>query len=243
MFFRLIGFLLVGLVGFAQSGGELKQRPEAPANGLSVPPGTHILLSMINTVSSKRAQVGDRIYLETAFPVVANGRILVPQGSWVTGTVTQVIRAARMRGKGGLQVRFDSLTLPNGVSRSFNANPGSSDMRDGQGGSKGGDALIVASTAGTGAAIGSTIGVVRGAPGMGAGVGAGVGAAAGLVGVLLAHGPDAVLSRGATVEMVLDRPLTYEESDLDFRNVPLHSPLGQGSAPTPASRKNIPFSR
>jgi len=34
--------------------------------------------------------------------------------------------------------------------------------------------------------------------------------------VLLSRGPDAVLAKGSTIEMVLDRPLTFTESELNF---------------------------
>ena len=72
----------------------LQQRADTrPVPGAyTVPPGTRILLSMINSVSTKQAQIGDRIYLETAFPVLAGNKIVIPQGSWVTGTVTEVKR-------------------------------------------------------------------------------------------------------------------------------------------------------
>ena len=66
--------------------------------GHTVDQGTHILLSMINSVSTKQAVPGDRIYLETAFPVLSSGRIVIPQGSWVTGTITEVKRPGRVKG-------------------------------------------------------------------------------------------------------------------------------------------------
>src|SRR5579859_1316880 len=97
-------------VAFAQDGLKQRQAPEPSKDAFQVDAGTHILLNMINSVSTKQAVVGDRIYLETAFPVMASNRIVVPQGSWVTGTITYVKRPARVRGRGELQVRFDSLT-------------------------------------------------------------------------------------------------------------------------------------
>src|SRR5579884_4152564 len=119
--------------GQAPSTPGLKQRPEAapPSTGsvYQVPQGTHVLLNMINSVSTKQAQPGDRIYLETAFPVLQEGRIVIPQGSWVTGTVTSVKRPGRVKGRGELQVQFDSLTLPNGVSRNFHSDLGAVDAR------------------------------------------------------------------------------------------------------------------
>ncbi len=207
----------------------------------NVAPGTRILLSMINSVSTKQARVGDRIYLETAFPVLSSNKIVIPQGSWVTGTVTDVKRPGRVKGRGELQVRFDSLTLPNGVNRDFRADLGSIDARDDQTlkpeqskisgpGDKKGDVgtVIGATTAGT--VIGSGIGAAAGNAARGAGIGAGAGVAAGLLGVLLTRGPDATLSKGSTVEMVLDRTLTYRETDLDFSNAPPRAALSEGSS-------------
>src|SRR3954454_20840651 len=89
-----------------------------------VDPGTKIPLSLINTISTKHSAEGDRVYLETAFPVLVDGRIIVPAGSYVSGTVTQIKRPGRVKGRGELYLRFDSLTLPNGVTRDFRARIG-----------------------------------------------------------------------------------------------------------------------
>src|SRR4051812_23311373 len=98
---------------------------EAPKTAdYTVVPGTKIPLSLINTVSTKHSAQGDRVYLETAFPVLADGRIVIPVGSYVAGTVTQIKKPGRMKGRGELSVRFDSLTLPNGVPRDFRARLG-----------------------------------------------------------------------------------------------------------------------
>lgn len=230
----------------AQAPSGLKQRENAPApeGSFSVAPGTHILLSMINSVSTKQAQVGDRIYLETAFPVLSGRRMVIPQGSWVTGTVTEVKRPGRVKGRGELQVHFDSLTLPNGVNRNFRSDLGALDARDDEtlkreqskvtspGGKKDDVGTVVgATTAGT--VIGSGVGAAAGNVARGAGIGAGAGAAAGLLGVLLTRGPDATLSKGSTVEMVLDRTLTFQESELDFSNAPPRAALGEGGGRAP----------
>src|SRR5829696_3566971 len=89
----------------------------ALASDYIVEPGTKIPLSLINTISTKHSAEGDRVYLETAFPILVSGRIVVPVGSYVAGTVTQIKKPGRMKGRGELYVRFDSLTLPNGVTR------------------------------------------------------------------------------------------------------------------------------
>ncbi len=53
---------------------------------------TRIPLSMINSVSTKNAAPGDRVYLETVFPILVDGRIVIPPGSYVAGTITKVLR-------------------------------------------------------------------------------------------------------------------------------------------------------
>jgi type IV secretion system protein VirB10 len=221
----------------------LKERQAAPPGEFRVNSGTHLLLSMVNSVSTKQAAAGDRIYLQTAFPIVSNGQIVIPQGSWVTGTITQVKRPGRIKGRGSLQVRFDSLVLPNGVSRSFRADLGALDARNGgtlnreqskvKGpGDKKSDAGEVVTTTAEGAAIGTAVGAASGHLGGGSVIGLGAGAAAGLIGVLASRGPDATLDRGSTVEMVLDRPLSFSRADLDFAGAPAAAALPEGTPRT-----------
>ena len=186
-------------------------------------------LSLINSVSTKHSAEGDRVYLETVFPVLVNGRIVVPVGSYVAGTVTQLKKPGRVKGRGELYVRFDSLTLPNGVTRDFHGRIGSMDgnakdeLDRAEGkvrseGNKSGDARTVGEAAAAGASIGVIAGGAAGHYGMGAGIGAAAGAAAGMMGVLSSRGPDAVLARGSTLEMVLDRPISFTENELNFGN-------------------------
>lgn len=226
----------------------LAQAPSEAPGKITVLPGTKIPLSLINSVSTKHGAEGDRIYLETVFPILVDGRVVIPPGSYVAGTVTQVKRPGRVKGRGELYVRFDSLTLPNGVTRDFRARMGALDGRateeldKSEGkikseGNKGGDAQRVGEVTAAGASIGAISGSVAGRPGMGVGIGAAAGAAAGLAGVLLSRGPEAVLAKGTTLEMVLDRPLTFEESELDHSTAPRRSNIGEGSGPLP-SRKS-----
>ena len=84
-----------------------------------------------------------------------------------------------------------------------------------------------------GASIGMIVGSAAGRTGMGAGLGAGAGAAAGLITVLATRGPDAVLASGSTVEMVLDRPVSFSESELNFNGSPGAGPSPVEEAPKP----------
>ncbi|HEY1217172.1 MAG TPA: hypothetical protein VGE93_26390 [Bryobacteraceae bacterium] len=221
----------------------LRQRSDAPAgDSIQIAPGTHILLSMKSTVSTKTANVGDRMYLQTAFPVLSGNRIVVPEGSWVTGTITHVKRPGRIKGQGELQVRFDSIILPNGVTRNLHSDLGAIDAGSDEKlnreeskvtgpGNKKGDTETIAATATTGTILGSGIGAAAGSVGRGAGIGAGAGAATGLLGVLLSRGPDAKLPQGSTVEMVLDRPLNFSNADLNFTGAPPRATVNESTSP------------
>ncbi len=227
-------------------------KAEAVEAAYTVPPGTKLPLSLINSISTKRSAVGDTVYLETAFPVLAGGRIVSPVGSYVTGTVTQIKRPGRVKGLGELYIHFDSLTLPNGVTRDFrgrvNSLDGDSKGRlDNEGkvisdSNKSGDAVTVAEAASAGASVGSIAGGIAGHPVMGLGIGAAAGAAAGLIGVLATRGPDAILERGSTVEMVIDRPIAYTDKELDFGSYqPPH--FVTLAPPAPNSKKAGPLDR
>lgn len=209
--------------------------------------GTKIPLGLINSISTKQAVEGDRVYLESVFPILVDGRIVIPPGSYVAGTVTQAKRAGRVKGRAELFIRFDSLTLPNGVTRDFRARVGGLDGRASEEldrnegrikgeGNKGGDTRTVAETSAGGAALGAIIGSSSSRAGIGAGIGAAAGATAGLVGVLMSRGPDATLPRGTTVEMVLDRPLTFTEAELDFSGTARRTGLSDGPGPQPSQR-------
>ena len=180
--------------------------------------GTKIPLELVNSLNTKRSAAGDRVYLETAFPIAQNGRIVIPKGSYVAGTVTEVKRAGKVKGKAELYLRFDSLTLPNGVTREFRSrldSAGGNDVDRQEGkiigdSDKAGDARRVGEVASAGASVGA----IAGRSAMGAGIGAVAGAAAGLIAVLATRGPDLILPKGTTLEMVLDRELHYESREL-----------------------------
>ncbi|MDP9053340.1 MAG: hypothetical protein M3N93_03435, partial [Acidobacteriota bacterium] len=158
--------IVSGSAAFAQGTGRDVAVSSEPPVAYTVQTGTRIPLGLINSVSTKHSAAGDRIYLETVFPIVIDSHIVIPPGSYVTGTVTEVKRPGRVRGRGELYVRFDSITLPNGVTRDFRSRLGSIDARsderldrkEGQiqsDSNKGGDARTVGEGAASGAGIGA----------------------------------------------------------------------------------------
>jgi hypothetical protein len=213
----------------------LTERPAPPAEGETIIPiGTRVPLVLLNSVSTKHASPDDLVYLESVYPVVVNGKIVIPPGTYVSGRVTSVKRPGRVKGKGELYVRFEQIILPNGIIRDLTGSVGALDGRSPEGfdkeegkitseGNKGGDARTIGETAATGAGIGVIAGAAGSNAGLGLGIGSVAGAAAGLIGVLASRGPEAILEKGTQLDMVLDRGLVFKDEDLEFDN-----PLGAG---------------
>src|SRR6202051_1543592 len=191
----------------------------------TVPAGTKVLLSLKSAINTKTAQQGDGVYLVSYFPVVGNARIMIPVGVYVQGVVDRVVRPGRVKGRAQLDLHFTTMIFPNGqvvdVPGVLNSLPGSDGPKvkgnEGtveQAGNKGRDVGNVLK----GAAIGSEGGVIGGAAtgdlAKGVGYGSLAGAAAGTIYTLFTRGNDIVIPTGTSVEMVLQRPLVLQESQL-----------------------------
>ena len=74
-----------------------RKTDQAATGDYIVDSGSKIPLSMINSVSTKHSVEGERVYLETVFPILVSGKIVIPPGSYVEGTVTQTKRPGASR--------------------------------------------------------------------------------------------------------------------------------------------------
>jgi hypothetical protein len=183
-----------------------------------IPQGSHVLLRMVNSVTSRTAQDGDQVYLRTASPIAADGDILVPTDSYVTGVVSHVKRSGHVSGRAELAIRLESLTLPSGKALRFTPHVASVDA--GTYGQKveGGESTVkqapsvtedakrIAILAGSGAGIGG----IADNGWKGAGIGAGVGTAVGFATTLLTRGHEVELTAGSTLDVVFDRAVAVE---------------------------------
>lgn len=220
------------------------QAPPMPKY-FEVPSGTRLPLVLHNAISTRSAQPGDPVYLETLFPIVIDSRILIPAGSYVSGEVTEAKRPGRVHGRGEIKIKLDNLILPNGYQASFNASPtdagtGGNESIGKEGTIKGdsnkaGDAGTVLETTAAGAGIGG----IAGRSAEGAGIGAGAGAAAGLLAVLLTRGPEAELPRGTTLDVVMNRPLYLLSSKANFTSPGQSSTLAGPPNREPQRRAGI----
>lgn len=222
--------LLAGItMAHAQTAATSSAAPQPAAAAtpqtFTVPAGTKLLLSLKSAINTKTAQQGDGVYLVSSFPVVRNARIMIPVGVYVQGVVDRVVRPGRVKGRAQLDLHFTTMIFPNGqvvdVPGVLNSLPGSDGPKvkgnEGtveQAGNKGRDVGNVLK----GAAIGAEGGVIGGAAtgnvAKGVGYGSLAGAAAGTIYTLFTRGNDIVIPTGTSVEMVLQRPLVLQESQL-----------------------------
>src|SRR5580765_3117980 len=80
-----------------------------------VPAGTIIPVTLTSSVSTKTSRDGDGVYGRTSFPVTINNKIVIPEGSYVRGKISEIRRPGRVKGKGELALNFQTLVLPSGV--------------------------------------------------------------------------------------------------------------------------------
>ncbi len=213
-------FLAVSTLAFGQAAAPAPSASSTPVE-FNIPAGTKVPLALKHAISTKTTHEGDAVYAETTFPVVANGRVLIPAGTYVQGRISRIQRAGHIKGRAEVLMHFTTLIYPSGYTVMLPASvenaPGvdKTSVKDQegtiQGDSQTGEkAGTVASAAGTGAVVG---GLSRG--GKGALVGAGIGGAVGTAIALLSRGNDVKLDAGTTVEMVIQR-----EVPLDAARIP-----------------------
>ncbi|MFZ0638531.1 MAG: hypothetical protein WA020_11670 [Candidatus Acidiferrales bacterium] len=187
---------------------------------IQVPIGTRLPLVLHNAISTRSAQAGDSVYLETLFPILIDERIVIPAGSYVSGEVTEAKRG-KDHGQAEISIRLNNLILPNGYEAQFNAVPsdagtGGKETVDREGTIKAdknraGDANTVVEDT----AVGAGVGGIAGRSPAGAGIGAGLGAVAGLITAHL-NRPDVELPRGTTLDVILNRPLYLLSAKINF---------------------------
>ncbi len=237
---NLATFLLaVSLAASAQTAPAPDAQPQvSPASVsttsptiINIPAGTRVLLEVRSAINTKSARPGDGVYLSSTFPVVVGNRVVIPSGVYVQGVVDNVVRPGRGVGarRAQLNMHFTSMIFPNGsvveIPGMVNSLPGAQHEKvngdegtiEQDGGSNkahnAGETAKVAVP--TGATIGSIGGLGAGHPLAGGLEGAGAGLAAAGIVALFTRGADVNIPSGTQVEMVLQRPLQVQESNIN----------------------------
>jgi hypothetical protein len=229
-----------------------EQLPENQADDfeIRIPTGTVIPIVLTAYLNSRSSQVGDTVYADTTYPIWIQQRLAIPKGSTIRGTVTEVLRPGRIKGKARIAVRFDDILLPNGIKRdlvaSFRGIHGSGEETVDRksetvtaGGSGGTDAKTVAGTTSQGAIIGAI-----GGGGKGALAGGAIGSTAGLATVLFSRGKDLVLGPGTQFDLELQKEIIFSFNELEFSDSDLRNAQRQiRTTPTRTNNSRSPLNR
>ena len=180
--------------------GEREPWPPSPDTVRSRRPNeiavsTEFDVRLQNPLSSRTSQVEDRFEATTMVDLQdERGRVLVPAGSLMRGTVTSVTNATRLERKGSLTVSFDRLTIDH---RSYPIRATVTQALESEG--IRGEAEKIGIGAGAGAILGAILGGAKGAL---AGILIGGGGT-----IAATEGKDVDLPTGTVLRVRLDEPL------------------------------------
>lgn len=166
---------------------------------LTVPSDAVLGLQIERTVSSELARIEDKVEARVTRDVRVGSRIAIPAGSTVRGSVTDVDRGGRMKGRARLAVRFHTIVLADGTELTLKTDPV---VREGQ--SPAGETSAKVGGAAIGGAI---LGAILGG-GKGAAAGAAIGAAGGTAAAMTNDRNPATLNAGTTVTVRMHAPVT-----------------------------------
>jgi hypothetical protein len=166
---------------------------------LQVPADSVLGLQVERTVTSDLARVEDKVTARVTRDVRVGTRVAIPAGAIVSGSVTEVDRGGKMKGKARLAVRFHTVTLADGSQMSIRTD---AVIREGQ--SPSGETAAKVGGAAIGGAI---LGAILGG-GKGAAIGAGVGAAGGTAAAMTNDRNPATLPAGTNVTVRVQQPVT-----------------------------------
>jgi hypothetical protein len=217
----LLTAFLIAIPTFSQNAPQTTN-----ATTVTIPPGTRIPLVLTHPVQSKHLHRGDNIYAQVTSPVLIGNQVVIPPGTFVQGIVEKL---QRKDGRGEMHLQSMSLTMPEGYVAQL-AGPIDIESEEGYaqldpGNGRAAGALIAPlAGAGIGLAIGAAAHtkdttnfggqtITTNSP-KGLAIGAVTGGVIGTVVslVLIARSKGFYLDAGSPVEMILQQPLTLEQS-------------------------------
>src|SRR5436190_5560058 len=202
--------------GNAASGGpQLTRRERSAGHANELPSGTEIDASLQTALSTQTSHPGDRFTAVVTQPVRDdNVRVMVPTGAHISGQVTESEEGKMLpslRGRGKLNLRFESITLPNGTNIPISATLLSVNQSGGNGSvnsegevESGTKASTAAKGIGVGAGIGTIAGLIFGGPLKGLAIGAIAGGGY----ILATKGKDVDLPENTGLRIRLDQAVS-----------------------------------
>jgi hypothetical protein len=170
--------------------------PPAPAfREVTIPAGTSLSVTLLNTLASNKSQVEDPIKGSLAKAVTVSGVTALPVGTQILGSVTEAAESGRVKGKASVSFRFNRLVVDGETIRVQTATV----HREAAG-----DTKSDVKKGGLGAGAGAIVGGV-----LGGGKGAAIGAVAGGAGTVLAtKGKEVEIPSGTAVSVLVQDPIT-----------------------------------
>jgi hypothetical protein len=170
--------------------------PLATFREVTLPAGTSLALEIQTPIDTGTSEAGSPVQARLTESVSLDGIEVVPAGSPVTGRLSSVESAGKVKGRASVVVTFEQLTAHDEtypISARFSVvAPASKDE----------DVRWIGIPAAGGAVLGAILGGRKGAA-VGAAIGGGAGAAA----VLLTPGDEVRIREGARVQVALDDPI------------------------------------
>jgi hypothetical protein len=173
-----------------------------PLREVIIPAGTRLPIVLDTPVASNTSRIEERVQAHLARPVMVHGATAVPQGSRVSGIVTDATQAGRVKGRAHVALRFDTLE-PGGVSERYRIE--TTAVGRTAPGTKKKDAMEIGAPAAGGAIIGGLLGGKKGAL-----IGSAAGGGGGTAVVLATRGKEVRLPKGAAFTIQLSRPITVK---------------------------------
>jgi hypothetical protein len=182
----------------SEASKEVKEVKKEP---LVVPAGTPVTVSLGSALGSKTSKAGEAFSGSVSKDVLVGNAVAIPQGTNVSGTVTDAKALGKFAGGAVLSVRLDSITL-NGADM-----PVQSSVKTFSAKGKGKRTAVIT---GGGAALGGLIGGLAGG-GKGAAIGLAAGAGAGAGGSALTGNKDIALPAESAVTFELSQALEVKQ--------------------------------
>ena len=168
---------------------------------ITLPASAVIGLEVETTVTSERARVEDRVDARVTRDVYADGRLAIPAGARIIGSVTVVDRGGKVKERARLGVRFHTLVLADGRRIDVRTD---TIFREGQS-PAGESSRKIGGAAVGGAVLGAIMGGRKGAL-----LGGAAGAAGGTAAVMAGGRNAATLNAGTVVTARLASPVTID---------------------------------
>lgn len=188
------------------AGARIAREPEY--REVTIPANTRLPLELVTTIASDASRVEDPVRARLRRAIAIDGVEVVPAGSTLVGSVTEVRRPGRVKGRGRVAFQFHTIETVGGERLA---------IRTGQiarlaPATRRRDAAMVGLPAAGGAVVGAIVG-----GGDGAAKGAAIGGAAGTGAVLATRGKDVRLAPGARLVVRLAAPVTVRVPVRDDR--------------------------